>query len=81
MLKGAKKPLYDGCNLSLLSLAARSTNIKCEYDVPHKAIDNIASLIKEIWPNDNKMTDTFYKTRKLLNGLELPHQKIDVCPN
>ncbi|XP_021741193.1 uncharacterized protein LOC110707492 [Chenopodium quinoa] len=81
MLKADEKPLYDGCKLSLLSVAARITNLKCEYNMPHKAIDCVASLIKDICPEINNMTDSFYKTRKLLDGLELPHHKIDVCPN
>lgn len=81
MLKAAEKPLYDGCKLSLLSVAARITNMKCEYNIPHKAIDSVASLIKDICPEVNNMTDTFQRTRKLLNGLELPHHRIDTCTN
>lgn len=81
MLANAQKPLYDGCKLSLLSVAARVTNMKCEYNIPHRAIDGITSLMREICPDDNKMTNSFYATKKLLKGLELPHQKIDVCPN
>ncbi|XP_021867293.1 uncharacterized protein [Spinacia oleracea] len=81
MLKAAEEPLYDGCKLSLLSVAARITNLKCEYNMPNKAIDDVASLVKEICPEINYMTDTFSRTRKLLDGLELPHHRIDVCPN
>lgn len=80
MLKAAEKPLYEGCNMCLLSVAARVTNINSEYNVPNKDVDNFTSLIKDICPNNNDMTESFYKTRKLLEGLELPHQKIDVCP-
>lgn len=81
MLAAAEKPLYDGCKMSLLSVAAKVTNIKCEYNIPHRAIDNFTSLMKDMCPEDNKMTDNFYRTRKLLDGLELPHHKIDVCVN
>lgn len=81
MLKAAEEPLYDGCKLSVLSAAARMANIKCEYNIPHKAIDGVASLMKDMCPDENKMTNSFYKTKKLLEGLELPHQKIHVCPN
>ncbi|XP_021766229.1 uncharacterized protein LOC110730712 [Chenopodium quinoa] len=81
VLKAVEKPLYDGCKLSMLSVAARITNLKCEYNMPHKAIDCVASLIKDICPEVNNMTETFYRTRKLIAWLELPHHKIDVCPN
>ncbi|XP_074278240.1 uncharacterized protein LOC141601834 [Silene latifolia] len=80
MLKSAEAPLYEGCKLSILEAASRLTNVKCEFNIPHRAIDNIASLLKDMCPTDNKMTDTYSKTKKLLEGLELPCQKIDVCP-
>ncbi|XP_074299012.1 uncharacterized protein LOC141630015 [Silene latifolia] len=80
MLKRAEAPLYEGCKLSILEAASRLTNFKCEFKIPHRAIDNIASLLKDMCPTDNKMTDTYSKTKKLLEGLELPCQKIDVCP-
>lgn len=81
MLAAAEKPLYEGCKMSLLSAAARVTNIKCEYNIPHRAIDGFTSLMRDMCPEENKMTDNFYQTRKLLDGLELPHHRIDVCPN
>jgi len=77
MIEAAEKPLYDGCQSSLLSVAARITNLKCEYNIPNRAIDGFASLIKDICPDDNKLADTFYGTKKLLAGLEMPHERID----
>lgn len=81
MLLNAQKPLYDGCKESLLSVASRVTNLKCEYNIPHRAVDGFTSLMRDICPDKSNMTDTFRATKKLLKGLELPHQKIDVCPN
>jgi len=79
MIEAAEKPLYDGCQSSLLSVATRITNLKCEYNIPNRAIDDFASLIKDICPDNNKMAETFYGTEKLLAGLEMPHERIDVC--
>ncbi|XP_074318190.1 uncharacterized protein LOC141654985 [Silene latifolia] len=79
MLKNAEKPLYDGCKKSLLSMASRMINLKCEFNIPHRAIDGFASFVKEACPDNNLMTESFYATRKLVKGLELPHIKIDVC--
>ena len=79
MIEAAEKPLYDGCQSSLLSVAARITNLKCEYNIPNRAIDGFASLIKDICPDDNKMAETSSGTKMLLAGLEMPHERIDVC--
>jgi len=74
-----KKPLYEGSQISFLKAVARLTNLKCEFNLPHRVVDGIASLMKEMCPNDNEMTSNFYETSRLLAGLELPHRKIHVC--
>jgi len=64
----------------LLSVASRIINLKCEYNIPNRAIDGFASLIKDICPDDSKIPETFYSTKRLLHGLEMPHERIDVGP-
>ena len=81
LLKAAKKPLYKGCQMLLLKAVAKLTNLKCEFSLPHRAVDGIAAFMKEICPNNNEMVGNYYEIKQLLSGLELPHQKIDVCPN
>jgi len=66
MIEAAERPLYDGCHSSLLSVAARLTNLKCEYNIPNRAIDGFDSLIKDICPDDGRIPETFYGTKKLL---------------
>lgn len=46
MLKAAEEPLYEGCNMNLLSVVVRVTNIKCEFSIPHTAVDSFSLLIK-----------------------------------
>jgi len=81
LVKAPEKTLYEGSDISLLKVVARLTNLKYEFNLPHRAIDGIASLMKAMCPNDNEMTANFYETKRLLSGLELPHHKIHVCPN
>ena len=57
------------------------TNLKCEYNLPHRAVDGIESFMKEIYPNKNDIVGNYYEIKKLPADLELPHCKIDVCPN
>ncbi|XP_021726589.1 uncharacterized protein LOC110693724 [Chenopodium quinoa] len=37
------------------------------------------SSLKSI-PNNNHMAETFYEVKKIVKGLELPHEKIHACP-
>ena len=66
--------------MSLLKAVTRLSNLKCEYNLPHRAVDGIASFMKEICPNSNDMVGNYYEIKKLLADLELPHRKIDVYP-
>jgi len=75
LVQAAERPLYEGCQMSLLKAVARLTNLKSEFNLPHRAVDGIASLMKEMCPNDNEMTSNFYETKRLLAGLELTRRK------
>ena len=44
LVKATEKPLYEGSDISLLKAVARLTNLKCEFNLPHRAIDGVASL-------------------------------------
>ncbi|XP_043807342.1 uncharacterized protein LOC122721981 [Manihot esculenta] len=77
MLAVANKELWPGCeNHSQLSAVARILNMKSEHHLSERCFDNICQLIKKILPTDN-----FYSTKKLLEGLGLPIQKIHSCLN
>ena len=67
--------------MSLLKAVARLTNLKCEYNLLHRAVDAIATFMKGICPDTNDIARNYYEIKKLLAGLELPHTKIDVYPN
>jgi len=81
MLKAAENPLYQGSKMTVLEAAARVVTLKSEYNLPHKCVDGIASLIEDVIPPGNLMSRTFYDTKKVVKGLELPCEKIHACPN
>ena len=53
LLEGTKKPLREGCELSLLSVVSRLINIKCEFIISNKVVHNVLALMKEMCPPDN----------------------------
>ncbi|XP_021756929.1 uncharacterized protein LOC110722015 [Chenopodium quinoa] len=80
LLKAVEQPLYEGSSMSILEMASRIVSLKSEYNLPHRCVDGFASLLNEAIPDNNKMGKTFYDTKKILNGLELPYKKIHACP-
>jgi len=55
--------------MSLLKAVARLTNLKCEFNLPLRAVDRIPLLMKEMCPNDNEMSLNFYETKRLSASL------------
>ena len=82
MLRLANQEVWPGCeNHSQLSVVARMLNIKAEHRLSERCFDDLCQLMKEMLPTDNVMPDDFYGTKKLVQGLGLPVEKIHCCLN
>ena len=80
MLKAADTDLWQGCKkMSQLSTTARLLNIKSDHNLSERCYDTICQLVKDVLPEENSMVDSFYKTKKLIDGLGLPVLKIHCC--
>ena len=82
MLSTVNKELWPGCQRHLqLSLVARMLNMKAEHHMSQREFDDIAQLIKEVAPDENRVTENFYSAKRLVRGLGLPVEKIHYCNN
>ncbi|XP_013624852.1 PREDICTED: uncharacterized protein LOC106331040 [Brassica oleracea var. oleracea] len=81
MLDAAKQPLYQGCKdgHSPLSSASRLMALKTDYNLAEECVDAIADFVKDVLPEDNLAPGSYYEVQKLVAGLGLPYQVIDVC--
>ena len=80
LLTASEQPLYEGSRMSVLEMASRITSLKCKFNLPHRCADGFASLMSDAIPINDHMGGTFCEVKKILKGLELPHQKIHACP-
>ncbi|WZY87210.1 hypothetical protein YC2023_033594 [Brassica napus] len=81
MLDAAKQPLYKGCRdgHSPLSSASRLMTLKTDYNLAEECVDAIADFVRDVLPEDNLAPGSYYEVQKLVAGLGLPYQVIDVC--
>lgn len=81
MLDAGKQPLYEGCRdgHSALSSATRLMGIKTDYNLAEDCVDAIANFVKGILPEDNVAPGSYYEVQKLVAGVGLSYQVIDVC--
>ncbi|XP_013624193.1 PREDICTED: uncharacterized protein LOC106330231 [Brassica oleracea var. oleracea] len=81
MLDAAKQPLYKGCRdgHSPLSSASRLMTLKTDYNLAEECVDAIVDFVRDVLPEDNLAPGSYYEVQKLVVGLGLPYQVIDVC--
>ncbi|KAJ0921118.1 putative Transposase-associated domain-containing protein [Helianthus annuus] len=84
MLQAADEPLWEGekaTDYSKLQAVTSFLNWKSLYNVSTACYDHIISMVKELMPEGNKLPENFYYTKKSLEKLFLPKERIDVCKN
>lgn len=81
MLDAGKKPLYKNCRdgHSPLPSATRLMGIKIDYNLAEECVDAITDFVRDVLPEDNLAPGSYYEVQKLVAGLGLPYQVIDVC--
>ena len=64
-----------------MSAVARLLHMKSKHHFLEICYDDLIQFLRAVLPDDNKMVDNFYITKKLVQGLGLPIEKIDCCNN
>ena len=73
MLNAVDEKLWDGCTThSQMSAIARLFHMKSKHHFSETCYDDFIQFLQEVLPDDNKMVDNFYRTKKLVQGLGLP---------
>ena len=54
-------------------------DIKIDYNLAEEYVDAIADFVKGALPEDNLAHGSYYEVQKLVAGLNLPYEVIDVC--
>ncbi|KAM6547332.1 hypothetical protein CsatB_019008 [Cannabis sativa] len=75
-----EKELYPGCTkFSSLTFMVKLMHIKVLTSLSIKGFDMILELLKDAFPDDNKIPNSYYEVKKILSGLGLECETIDVC--
>ncbi|CAA7017316.1 unnamed protein product [Microthlaspi erraticum] len=81
MLNASKQPLFEGCSaeVSRLSQATDLLSMKMDYNLPEELVDRMCNWGMRMIPAENNLPGTYYEIQKLVGGIGLPYQMIDVC--
>ena len=81
MVASADQPVHESTTHSSLSAVARLLALKSQYNMSIAHFEANLELINELLPLESKIPKDSYQSKKLLEGLGMPYQKIDVCYN
>ena len=81
MLSAANRPLWPGCDMTQLEAATELLSLKSKLRMTERGYDMISDYCGRVSHPETILPATFYDTKKLVEGLGLPYEAIDCCPN
>jgi hypothetical protein len=81
LLKAAEEPLHEHTKVIILVFVIRLMAIKSKFAFSNNCYKELLNLINDVFPKNNKMPKDMYQPKKLLSGLGMYYEKIDVHDN
>ncbi|WVZ53745.1 hypothetical protein U9M48_004646 [Paspalum notatum var. saurae] len=81
LLDASDERLHDYTQSTLLQTLTRLMSIKSKHNISNTAYNDIVKLIDNILPENHKLSKNLYFAKKILAGLGMKYEKIDVCLN
>jgi hypothetical protein len=79
LLKALEEPLHEHTKVTLLAFVTRLMAIKSKFFFSNNCYNELLKLIGDVLPNPNKLHKDMYHSKKLIKGLDMDYEKIDVC--
>ena len=67
--------------MTLLESVSELMALKSKHNITNSCYNDFVKLMDKVLPNNHKLPKNLYYATKLLAGLGLKYEKIDVCPN
>jgi hypothetical protein len=81
LLKALEELLHAHTNVTVLAFVTRFMALKSRFFFSNNCYNELLKLIADVLPNPNKLAKDMYHSKKLVKGLGMNYEKIDVCQN
>jgi hypothetical protein len=81
LLKALKESLHEHTKVALLAFVTWPMTIKSKFFFSNNCYNELLKLIGDVLLNPNMMPRDMYHSKKLVKGLGMVYEKIDVCRN
>jgi hypothetical protein len=81
LLKVVEESLHEHTKVTVIVFATRLMAIKSKFAFSTNCYKELLNLISDVILENHKMPKDLYQSKKLLSGLGMDNEKIDVCDN
>jgi hypothetical protein len=81
LLKAFEEPLHEHMKVAILVFVTWLMSIKSKSAFSNNCYKELIKLISDILSVNHKMPKDMYHFMKLLSGISMDYEKIDVCDN
>jgi hypothetical protein len=79
LLVALDEKVHDGTNLTVLSAVVHLMVMKSKYNFSNQCYNDLMKLIIDLIPAKHNMLKDLYWSKKIVAGLGMNYEKIDVC--
>jgi hypothetical protein len=79
LIASADEKVHDGTNVIVLQAVTRLMVMKSKYNFLNQCYNDIVKLIIDLISTKHNMPKDFYQSKKIMSGLSMNYEKIDVC--
>jgi hypothetical protein len=81
LLEASEEPLDTHTKVTMLSFVTRLMAIRSKFFLSKNCYNELLKLVGDVLLNPNKLPKDMYHSKKLVKGLGMDYEKIDVCQN
>jgi hypothetical protein len=79
LLTAANEKVHDGIDVIVLQAVTHLMAMKSKYNFSNQCYNDIIKLIINLIPMKHNMPKDLYQSKKIVSGLGMNYEKIDVC--
>jgi hypothetical protein len=79
LLAAVDEKVHDGTDVTVLQAVTRLMVMKSKYNFSNQCYNDIIKLIIDFIPKKHNMPKDLYQSKKIVSGLGMNYEKIDVC--
>jgi hypothetical protein len=81
LLQASEELLHGHTKVTMLAFVTQLMAIKSKFFFSNNCYNGLLKLFGDVLPNANKVSKDMYHSKKLVKGLGIDYEKIDVCQN